>query len=396
MFEEKGLSKTGEMLRRLIRIDSTNPGAYEGEMGDFVEKYLVKSGFSVTVREVRPGRCNVMGRLEPAEAKERVPALVFLCHLDTVQVGDGWTMDPFAGTFDREKNRIYGRGSCDMKAGTAAALIAFKEIAREAKEGLRRLRRPLVFIGTMDEEGDMQGVQAAVADGWIGKDDWLVDTEPTDETAQMAHRGRAWFAVNVRGVTAHASMPEKGADAIAAAAEVISRMRDCVAGLNESRKEKEQPTTITFGQISGGYSPYVVPDRCSFTIDMRLSYPDRMETVRERLYGISQQVERSIPGVTVEIEVTGDWPAIPLREDSPLLVRMLSCAERVLGYRPRIVPFPGYTDTAAAAALTGCKNTLSFGPGNLAQAHKPDEYVDADQPDRCRKIYEELIRTTVF
>ena len=105
-----------------------------------------------------------------------------------------------------------------MKSGLASALTAFAEVAKLQKENaedIEKLPGTLVFIGTVDEEADMKGSEAVVQQGWIQKEDWVLDMEPTSGMIQMAHKGRTWFELSVEGITAHASMPEKGADAIA-------------------------------------------------------------------------------------------------------------------------------------------------------------------------------------
>lgn len=382
-----------ELTRFLVGIDSTNPGAYESQLGESIAALLGEWGFRVCVREVMPGRSNILGMLLPPGTdirmtddggmSERDPALIYICHMDTVQKGEGWTRDVFGGTV--ENGKLYGRGACDMKGGMAAALLAARDIAELAETV--PLLRPFFFIGTVDEEGDMRGVQTAVADGWIRGCDLVMDMEPTDETPQMEHRGRAWFKICVRGVTAHASMPEKGADAIAAAAYVISGMKGAVGRLNDTKPSGSQMTTITFGQIRGGYSPYVVPDQCELTVDVRLAFPDTIETVQSDLARICEQIEHDIPGISFSVKVTGNWPAVALNKESELLRAVCDSAFCVYGEEKSVRPFPGYTDTAVVAALTGCSDTLSFGPGSLEQAHKPDEYVELAQVERCRVVY---------
>ena len=108
-----------ELTMNLVRIDSTDPGAYEGEIGEFIFQYLKGLDVPVIKKEVLPGRFNVMARLE---GEEQAPALVYICHMDTVTTGEGWTVSPFGA--EVIKGRIYGRGACDMKSGLACALSA--------------------------------------------------------------------------------------------------------------------------------------------------------------------------------------------------------------------------------------------------------------------------------
>lgn len=103
------------------------------------------------------------------------------------------------------------------------------------------------------------GVEAAIKAGWVGATDWVLDTEPTDAQIQVAHKGRTWFELTMQGVTAHASQPWKGADAIAAMAEAICRIRAAIEAQPEHAELGR--STVTFGQIEGGYRPNVVPDR---------------------------------------------------------------------------------------------------------------------------------------
>ena len=188
--------------------------------------------------------------------------------MDTVVFGDGWTRDPLGA--EEAEGRIYGRGSCDMKSGLACALSAFRKTALAVQAGAK-LKRPLALLCTVDEEADMAGIGQAIECGLVRKDDWVMDLEPTGGQIQMAHKGRLWLEIDVQGVTAHASRPEQGADAIAAAGELIARARrDFLARAGDGDPVLGR-ATITFGQITGGYQPYVVPDRCRLWVDMRLA-----------------------------------------------------------------------------------------------------------------------------
>lgn len=104
----------------------------------------------------------------------------------------------------------------------------------------------------------MRGSEAAIDAGWVGSREWVLDTEPTDGQIQVAHKGRTWFEIKMAGVKAHASQPWKGADAVAAMAGAVCALRHAFAALPVH--DELGPSTITFGQIEGGYRPYVVPD----------------------------------------------------------------------------------------------------------------------------------------
>lgn len=368
-----------ELTRRLVRIQSTNPGGGEGRMGDFLCGLLEDAGVAPEKSEVLPGRFNIRAVQKGRKAS---PALIFICHMDTVVKGDGWTRDAFDGSM--EDGRIWGRGSCDMKSGLACALSAFMETAQKVKKEETILEYPLVFIGTVDEEGDMQGVEKVIQDGWVDAKDWVLDMEPTDGCLSMAHKGRTWFEVEVQGITAHASMPEKGADAIAGMAEIIHSIREkfesCPVHTELGR------STVTFGQIQGGYSPYVVPDHCKVTVDMRLVPPMDTKWAEEMVHASIIEAENTVKGTKAGFQVTGDRPALETHRESLLLNAVLEAGRCVTGKEPKVSVFPGYTDTAVIAGKTGNQNCMSYGPGSLAQAHKPDEFVITTEIQRCQEV----------
>lgn len=398
-----------ELTKQLVQIESTNPGTYEKEIGDFIFHYLKEAGVEPELSEVENGRCNIRAMIAASESKsdcgqpsyqknhpgqghhlvqEQHPALVFICHMDTVVVGAGWDENAFSGEI--RDGRLYGRGACDMKSGLACALSVFAETAEKVNTGELRLEHPLVFIGTVDEEGDMLGVEKAIADQWVTKDDWIVDMEPTDGKIQMSHKGRTWFELEVQGVTAHASMPEKGADAIAGLAFMLtyirSEMKNCPS------HDELGNSTVAFGQIEGGYSPYVVPDHCKATIDMRLVPPMDTEKAVQLVQAAIRYGEEQVPGIQGSLRITGDRPSVETHYDSPLLCGLKKAVEEVTGITPEITAFPGYTDTAVIAGKLGNPNCMSYGPGSLKQAHKPNEFVITTEIDRCQEVFQKIIR----
>ena len=381
---------TGEALnltRKLVRIESTNPGVGEKNVEEFIKEYLSVPGIRITENEVFDGRRNLIAEITSYQFDKEAPALVLICHMDTVVVGKEWTRDPFGA--DTERERIYGRGSCDMKSGLACALSIFKETARMCESGEFRLKRPLRLICTVDEEGDMNGVECVVRWNQVRKEDWVMDLEPTDGQIQMSHKGRFWLELSAHGITAHASKPEQGADAIAAMAECISDMRNSFAQLPVH--EELGRTTVTFGQIQGGYQPYVVPDECKLWVDCRLTPPTTDTKVLEITDRAIAYAQNAVPGVNFEYRITGNRPYIEKNDESGFLMELKKAVQEVTGEKPSVRPFPGYTDTAVIAEKLGNRNCLSYGPGNLKYAHKPDEFVEIADIERCEQVLRQLI-----
>ncbi|MCI6733414.1 MAG: M20 family metallopeptidase [Lachnospiraceae bacterium] len=376
-----------ELTEKLIRIDSTNPGTGEQGMQLFLQKlFREEAGNQVSVRteEVLPGRCNVMAELP---GNPDLPELVFICHMDTVTVGSGWTTDPFAA--ERKDGKIYGRGSCDMKSGMACALSAFFHALDQQNRAEKSNSKTLKFIATVDEEGEMQGVEKAISSGWVSSESMVLDMEPTNGQIQMAHKGRTWFELEFDGITAHASNPWKGADAVAAMAEAICCLRKAFQNLPVHPELGK--STVTFGRVQGGYQPYVVPDHSILSIDMRLVPPCSTGKAMELVQNAIHHAEKEVPGVRGHYRITGDRPFIESNPDSLLMKYLKESCLDVTGVPVMVGTFNGYTDTAVIAGKLSNHECMSYGPGNLELAHKPDEYVEIADIIRCEKVLKNLV-----
>lgn len=376
-------SETLEEIRltqQMVQIESSNPGTFEAAMSEFVYDWLRRNTSAEIFREpVHPGRDNIAAILR---GKSRTHNLTYICHMDTMPAGEGWERPPFSGEVINGK--LYGRGACDMKAGLAAAMLAFRNLSRLGKP----LNYDFQLIATVNEEDAMTGAEQAVQDGYVNGDSYVLDAEPTDSRIQVAHKGKTWFELTTHGKTCHASMPQHGCDAIATMAEIITRI---------NRKLAELPVhpemgacTAAFGTIRGGWNPYIVPDVCTATLDMRLTPPTTnarsVELVRE---AIAEGLAK-VPGAACDCTITAQRPAIEKDNDSFLLAALRKAVTNVTGGELPVDFFPGYTDTAVIAALTGCRNCMSFGPGSLEQAHRPNEFVPCGEITRSVEVMTRL------
>lgn len=389
------------LAQELVRIDSSDPGAYEDEIERFIKRLIEQQlaqldssaldAVQIEELEVLPGRRNLKVTV-PGQSDE--PRLIHICHMDTVTLGDGWDADiaPLGAVVRDDK--LYGRGACDMKGGLACAIAALVHtLERVAADGALP-RRGFSLICSVDEEDFMRGSEAAIDAGWVGSREWVLDTEPTDGQIQVAHKGRTWFEIEMAGVTAHASQPWKGADAVAAIAEVVCSLRRTFATL--PLHEELGPSTITFGQIEGGYRPYVVPDHAKVWVDMRLTPPTDTAAATRMVEQAIVAAEAAVPGCHGSYTVTGDRPAIERDPASPLLAALKCTADDVTGTDTTVGFFTGYTDTAVIAGKTGNRNCMSYGPGSLALAHKPNEYVPHADIVRCQNVLIALADNTLW
>ena len=379
------------LAQDLVKIDSSDPGAYEGEIEYFIKRLIEQrlaqfdcpalDAVQIEELEVLPGRRNLMVTV-PGLSDE--PRLVYICHMDTVTLGDGWDADtPPLGAVVRN-DKLYGRGACDMKGGLACAITALVHVLERVAAGGELPRRGFSLICSVDEEDFMRGSEAAIDAGWVGSREWVLDTEPTDGQIQVAHKGRTWFEIEMAGVTAHASQPWKGADAVAAMAEVVCALSHAFATL--PMHDELGPSTITFGQIEGGYRPYVVPDHAKVWVDMRLTPPTDTAAATRMVEQAIAGAEAAVPGCHGSYTVTGDRPAIERDPTSPLLAALKRAADDATGADTTVGFFTGYTDTAVIAGKTGNRNCMSYGPGSLTLAHKPNEYVPHADIVRCQQV----------
>lgn len=373
------------LTQKLVRIESTNPGAFEYKVSDFVYDFLAQTGADVLRHEVKDGRCNIVATLK---GEQSGPRLVYICHQDTVPLGDGWHHDPLAAEI--VDGRMYGRGSCDMKSGLAAGMLAFRSIAAMGK----KLKHDFLFIASMDEEDIMIGADKLIADGIVRADDYVLDAEPTNGAIKVAHKGKTWFRLDAKGVACHASTPEKGSDAVAALSEVICAINRRLRAL--PAHPELGPCAATFGIISGGLNLNIVPGECYCTIDMRLTPPTTNEQSIRLVEEAIAEGCANVPGTSCTYTVLAQRPAVEKDNDSYLLKMLRAATKDVTGEEAPVDFFPGYTDTAVIAATTGNRNCMSYGPGDLFYAHKPDEFVELDDITRCTRVMTRLAESILI
>jgi len=354
----------------LVRIDSQNPGVQEGAAADWIEQRLRSSGIAPVRRQVEPGRDNVLATVPGAGTG---PRLVLVAHLDTVPVGDGWSLPPLDGVI--RDGRIYGRGACDMKGGVALALNLVAALVEQ------RITPPgeVVLAATVDEEAPgMLGIHELVHGGVVGADDQVLALEPSAMRLRIAQMGLRWLTLTVHGRNAHAGRAHLGIDANHVTARIIDRLKAVIADLPH-----EDPllgrARFTCGVLEGGVATNVVPSRTRAMLDVRLVPPMTIESTVELVHEVASEVVAGFPGARYELEGLGA-PRPPVRaSDGAHIVRTLESAYReVTGAE---LPRGGgdgheaYTDASMVAALTGSGSATVFGPGSSDLAHSPDEYV---------------------
>ena len=370
------MTRLTEIAARLVAADTVSSRGNAGVMGELGDR-LAAAGFRVSLQRWGDGehaKANLVAVAGPPEPG----GLALSGHLDVVPFADqpGWTRDPLRLTF--EGDRAYGRGTSDMKVFLAQCVDAACEL------DLRRLRRPVVFLFTADEEIGCLGAQRLVPAlpellgncplprlAWIG--------EPTSGRVFNAHKGIVAFSVTVSGRGGHSSIPEAGANAIAGAAEVAARLGRLQAELRAKPSARfaalfpEAPyTTLNLGTIHGGSATNMIADSCVLSLSYR-PLPDEdplalYEEVRARLLGEALRDPGSELPLAVEVSPALAAPGVLTPRGTRLEGELLAQfgAHEVGGA-------PYCTDAGRFAE--GGIDSLICGPGDLAEAHQPDESI---------------------
>ena len=380
----------------LLKIPTFNPpGDNYLEICEHIEARLQPSGFeSIKLRAEgalgdsdKYPRWNVIARQEGARPG---PCVHFNAHTDIVALGEGWTRDPFGG--DVEADRIYGRGSCDMKGGLAAAIIAVEAFIKTVPDYAGSIE----ISGTADEEtGGFGGVAWLAEKGYFNPDrvDHVIIPEPLNkDRICLGHRGVWWAEIETRGRIAHGSMPFLGDCAVRHMGAVIEEMEATLfpaLGMRETAMPVvpagSRQSTMNINSIHGGlaepeegytgYPSALVPDRCVITIDRRYLIEEDPVQVKAEIEALMQRVKAERPGFEYEIRDLFEVHPVMIGEDMPVAATLSAAIQEVMGQKAEFVVSPGTYDQKHIDRIGRLKNCVAYGPGILELAHQPDEWI---------------------
>ena len=361
------------LTRKLISFNTINPPGNEAEVAQYVGKLLSNYGFKVILPVYDKNRLHLVAEKGLSGS---IPPLVLSGHFDTVPLGGKpWTADPFSGKI--EGDRIYGRGSSDMKSGVAAMIVAAIEATTSSSpEGGIRL------IFSAGEELGCQGIQQLVHTyEKLGEARAVLVGEPTGNIPAIGHKGALYLNVVTKGKTAHSSMPELGDNAIYKAARCISRIekfrfeakRDMLLGY----------PTINVGKMKGGMNLNSVPDHAEFTMDIRSTTMIEHKTILEQL--IQELGEDALIETLVDLNPVSSAEANPFVQ----LVYDVCKMDRHDNTWPRSLPYT--TDASVLQAYYGGVPTIILGPGEPGMAHQTDEYCSIKKLEQSVSLYKNII-----
>ena len=384
------------LTQDLIRIPTLNPpGRCYREICDYLSDRLSAQGFVIALvrAEGAPGdsdahpRWNMVARREGLAPGDCVH---FNSHHDVVEVGHGWTRDPFGG--ELHEGRIYGRGACDMKGGLAASIIAAEAFIAACPA----FRGAIEISATADEEsGGYGGVGYLAEQGWFDPDrvQHVIIPEPLHkDRICLGHRGVWWAEVETKGRIAHGSMPFLGDSAIRHMGAVLEEIERKLYPLLARKRtampvvpEGARASTLNINSIHGGeaepdpgYTGLPAPcvaDRCRIILDRRFLIEEDLAEVKTEVTGLLDDLRARRPGFDYTIRDLFEVKPSQTAPDAPIVRATAAAIERVLGRVAEHVVSPGTYDQKHIDRIGRMKNCIAYGFGLLHLAHQPDEWV---------------------
>jgi acetylornithine deacetylase len=362
-----------DLVADLVAIDSVNPdlvpgGAGEMEIARFIAGWLERAGVEARIDEPAPGRANVIGL---ARGRGGGRTLLLNGHTDTVG-HDGYErpLDPLV-----EADRLYGRGSFDMKGGTAAAIWACAQAAHLGLAG------DVVVAAVCDEEFASIGTKAVAEQV---RADAAIVTEPTDLEICVAHKGFAWLEIEIAGRAAHGSQPQVGVDAIAKAGRVLTGIEDLGRRLASGAGHAVLgPGSVHASLIEGGQDLSSYPERCLVQLERRTVPGESAEVVEHEVRELVAEAARADPELRAEVRTRLVRPPFEISRDAEIVRLLHRHASLALGVPPPVVGWAAWMDSAILAEA-GIPSVI-FGPGG-GGAHELREWVDLASVERCAEV----------
>lgn len=379
-----GADGTRALLERLIRFDTTSRLSNRALI-DFVAGYLGQYGVAA---KVLPSPDGAKANLFATIGEQHAGGVMLSGHTDVVPVdGQAWDSDPFALT--ERQGRLYGRGAADMKSFIAVVLALVPEMAA------RRLSAPIHIALSYDEEVGCKGVGGLIEQFGAGapRPQLAIVGEPTEMQVVDAHKSQRGFRTDVTGLEAHSSATHVGVNAVAAAADLVVRLGGIAQDLQDgpARDPRFDPpySTVHVGVIHGGTVRNIVPSHCHFEWECRGLPGFDSESVLRRF---AEEAERDVlapmlkrhAGAAIATEVVSRVPALAAKGDNPAqhLALKLAGSNRTFAV--------SYATEAGLFQAAGVP-TVICGPGNIREAHRPNEYIEPSQIAACEAFIRRLL-----
>ena len=369
------------LAQELIKIPSDET-AGEKEVCEYLESFLKSLGMKVRLQEVLPNRPNIIAEVIGDEGGK---SIMFNGHVDTVPIGDikKWSIDPYSAII--KDNKLFGRGSTDMKGSIASMIIAIKFIMNNVK----KINGKIIFTGVMAEETTGLGTQKIVKEHI--KADMAVVGEPSDEKIYRAHKGTIWFNLFTYGKLEHSSESNSKSN------NAIINMMKLLMEINEIGKELETiennlvgHPSINVGLINGGIKQNIIADSCRISIDRRTLPEEKtdeiLDKLRIRLDGLCRLDDRLV----FDLEIDTIREAVEVAESEQIVQEVKNALNKVINKDPTISGMKATTDMSILVNQGNIPSVI-YGPGFIKQAHTVDEFIEVKRLVESSHVYTEIL-----
>lgn len=374
-----------QILNDLISTNSVFGN--EAELANWLKRFLQQQGFTTRTQNVKPQRYNVLANRGSGTAK-----LMCYGHIDTVPVYDGWLTDPFTLTSSGDK--LYGLGTCDMKGGIAALLVALTKIPRDL---------PIKVLFAVDEENASAGAWATVNQNqdWLKGITHILSVEPGDgaqamggaHTITLGRRGRALFRVSIHGFSARGAHSERGINAINIATKFIDAVNSWPV-IEHPRLGRGSQYVSSINADSSGLS---IPDNCELEIERHLVIPEDIGGCLQEFRNVASDILKNLDGTDEVLNLAKIDVSVVSRENPYMLPYEVSSDDPIVRKVVRILKTKGkisigYGQSVADENVFASQviSPVVIGPmgGNM---HSPNEWVSKKSLQQCAEVYTEII-----
>ncbi|MFX0033291.1 MAG: M20 family metallopeptidase [Promethearchaeota archaeon] len=365
-----------EILRKLVQIPSENPPGLTKEIVDYLVSEVLREEYGFENRVITYKKNNLTLHNLVTKVGSGEKKIILTGHFDVVPAGDpsSWYYPPFSAEI--KDNKLYGRGSVDMKGGLTMLIGVMKNISQNAN---LLKKYSIIFAGTADEELGMTGSITLSKQGLMDNAELLVIAEPTNMNIGIAEKGLLWLKLKVFGKAAHGAMPEKGISSILGATNIIPNLYN---SLDKEVNEILGSSTLNIGKISGGSLINVVPEKTELELDFRLTPEQNPDKLIEKLNKLR------IDPCSFSFEILKKLPAFQSNVNHPFLYNLKNiCGTKLIG-------LPYATDGANLLNQSNPIPFIIFGPGDPSIVHIVNEYIELKSVFKSTKSLTEAIIQT--
>jgi succinyl-diaminopimelate desuccinylase len=373
-------SEVVNLLQELVCIETENPPGNERECAEFIADWFAERSIDCEfIHEPYKDRPQVVARIGALNTDS--PTLVLNGHMDVVPAGehDRWEHNPYGAEI--ENGHLYGRGAADMKAGLAVGMVTAARLQKAVESG--DLAGSILVHAAVDEERVGPGTKALVEQGYTG--DYGVVLEPTGLRTATAEKGHIWYTITVKGEPAHGSQPHEGRNAIEGAYHVIDALVDYDERVRERENDLLGSAYASITQFNAGTKENIIPERATLTLDRRFIPEEDSETIDHEIEELLAKVasEYQIEIVWEHVDIVADASQVPA--DCTVARALRERSQMVANVNPNPWGFPATSDLRNLVNNADME-AVTWGPGEVDQAHTTDERVTLDQVEDAVEV----------